>query len=184
MQITKSLIRKTILQYRKLMDESTYQSKNCALLGKIKELLTSSEYKTVHVFFPIHKNREPDITPLLHWMWEREMIIISSKTDFKNHQMEHFYITPETKLITNNYGIAEPIDAKPAKVEEIDLVFVPGVIGDKQGNRIGYGGGYYDQFLEETNAKKVLLLLSPPLNKINQVDKWDVKMDEVFYLMK
>lgn len=53
-------------------------------------------------------------------------------------------------LIKGLYGIYEPVmsyNEKPAKLEDIDLVIVPGLAFDKNNNRLGHGHGYYDNFL-------------------------------------
>lgn len=55
----------------------------------------------------------------------------------------------KAKLVRGVYGISEPAIKEPLKVEDIDLVVVPGVAFDKQGRRLGRGKGYYDRFLKK-----------------------------------
>lgn len=57
------------------------------------------------------------------------------------------------KLVRGLYGISEPAIKKPLKVEDIDVVVVPGVAFDKQGNRLGRGKGYYDRFLRKLPSR-------------------------------
>ncbi len=76
-------------------------------------------------------------------------------------------------------GIPEPSNAQKADFEEVDLVLVPLLAADKMGNRIGYGGGFYDRLLQNSKAAKIGLSLSTKLDKISQKEVWDIKLDGV-----
>lgn len=60
--------------------------------------------------------------------------------------MEFFWLTPETKLELSGYGIPEPVNGERAD-DRTALVLMPGLAFDPAGNRLGYGGGFYDRFL-------------------------------------
>ena len=79
----------------------------------------------------------------------------------------------------NQYGIPEPVGGKEIMPEELDLVFVPLLGFDLQGNRVGYGKGYYDRFLSKCkdDVIKVGLSFLSPIDCIEDVDFFDKKLD-------
>lgn len=55
------------------------------------------------------------------------------------------------------WDIPEPVSGRPAAVQEADLVIVPGSVFDERGNRMGYGGGFYDRLLPAFSGPTVAL---------------------------
>ncbi|MEP1034288.1 5-formyltetrahydrofolate cyclo-ligase [Ekhidna sp.] len=175
--ITKSYFRKVILQYRMIADGLLYAQRNEQLCQMISDFLERREFQKIHTFLAIKENNEPDISPLFEPLWKAQKQIIISKTDFMFKQMRHYLFEEQTQLEVNRKGIPEPINAREASVSDIDIIFVPLLLSDKLGYRIGYGGGYYDRLLSETNSLKVGLSLSPPVDEILQKEDWDIPLD-------
>ena len=90
--IPKPTLRKFALAYRKLLSDSEYEKRNQMLLDMLEDYLLESQTKSIHAFLPIAKNNEPSIMPLLPNLWKREVVIISSITDFKKKEMKHYFI--------------------------------------------------------------------------------------------
>lgn len=83
------------------------------------------------------------------------------------------------------YGIQEPVGHDYKNLECIDLIVVPGMAFDRQGNRLGRGKGYYDRFLSDkrlSKAYKIGICFSCQLVDEVPTDENDVKMDEVITL--
>ncbi len=175
--ITKSYFRKVILQYRILIDGVMYAQRNEQLCEEIVSFMEKKNIRKLHTFLSIQKNKEPDISTLFDFFWTRQIQLVVSKTDFMFRQMRHYTLTRETALVENTKGIPEPSNAEEVSVEDLDAIFVPLLVSDKEGFRIGYGGGYYDRLLKETKALKVGLSLSPPVDKVIQKEDWDVPLD-------
>ena len=175
--LTKSLIRKTVLSYRKLLADHAYIQRNEALLGNLDFWLKENQVHRVHLFLSISANREPDVTPLLATLWKRDVRSMASVTDFKQKTMEHFYFDESTNCPANHLGIPEPVDGKRADLRDVQAILVPLLMADKKGYRIGYGGGFYDKLLSETKAAKIGLSLSNPVDHIRQTDDWDVPLN-------
>ena len=84
-----------------------------------------------------------------------------------------------TVYTTNSYGIAEPKEGIIIEPHEIDLVFVPMLICDKQGYRVGFGKGFYDRYLAacHEDVVKVGFNYFEPVDKIDDTQPFDVPLD-------
>lgn len=111
--------------------------------------------------------------PLLQWAAPR---IIPGTRD-----MQHFLWDDATRFLPNRWGIAEPdpISSQLLDTHLIDAVLVPLLAYDRQGNRAGYGGGYYDRFLAEcrSDALKFGVSFFEPIDAISDVNEWDIPLD-------
>lgn len=84
-------------------------------------------------------------------------------------------------LITGAYGIKEPgrTGCPSVSEKEIDLLIVPGVAFDRQGNRLGRGKGYYDRLLSRLNVPKVGLCFDFQLFPHIPTEPFDIRMDGI-----
>ena len=91
------------------------------------------------------------------------------------------YLFNEKNLIENAWGILEPSGENQEKIlpEQIDLVIIPLLIFDKKGNRVGYGKGFYDRFLQQCKPEtiKIGLCLEEAIEEIEDINEFDIKMD-------
>ena len=92
--------------------------------------------------------------------------------------MDFFYCSTNNLFYLSKYGIPEPSQSK--KIYP-DVILVPMVAFDKEKYRIGYGGGYYDRYIEKIQKiKKVLTIgLAFSFQKIKKIpsNKYDKKLD-------
>src|SRR5690606_35498749 len=112
-----------------------------------------------HIFLSIERQREVDTLPLITVLQAKDKQLIVPKVSGPN-SMEHYLLTDATRLKKNRWGIPEPEDGLRVPEEKIDLVFVPLLAFDLQGNRVGYGKGFYDIFLERCRRDVVKVGLS------------------------
>ncbi len=98
----------------------------------------------------------------------------------ENRQMQARLVTPESRLRPAAFGILEPGEDTPLlQPQEIELVVAPCVAVDKAGNRLGNGAGYYDRFLQRTNAVVACLCRQAFLQQSLPSDSWDYTVDMV-----
>ena len=84
-----------------------------------------------------------------------------------------------TRLARHRYGMLEPEAALPAiDPGEVDLVLVPGVAFDRQGGRLGFGGGFYDRLLPLTgDAIRVGVTYDELVLAAIPMEPWDCRVD-------
>jgi len=95
----------------------------------------------------------------------------------------YFVENLKTQLEKGNFGIMEPITniCKSASISDIDLAVIPGVCFDKNFNRIGYGGGFYDRLIPllHKGIKKISLCFEMQVIDRIPVSCHDVKVDKI-----
>lgn len=142
---------------------------------------TLPNISSIHLFLPIAENHEVDLTSLLPILWEKNISIYVPRVTSEG-KMEHIPLLPETKLVTNKWGIPEPaIDYLPATIKEIhaiDCVLTPLLVCDKKGFRVGYGGGFYDAFFQKyPHLQKIGVGFFEPIEKIVDTYEGDIPLD-------
>ena len=83
---------------------------------------------------------------------------------------------------SGKYGIPELSKGEAYPKSGIDLVIVPGVAFDENGNRIGFGKGYYDRFLKGSSAKRVAVVYPFQLTESIEAEEHDEKVDKIFFI--
>lgn len=105
------------------------------------------EFKCYHIHLSIERHKEINTTYLLNILQGKDKTIVVPKTDFSTLNLKHYLLDDNTRLAVNSYGIPEPVNGIIIDEAQIDVVFVPLLAFDEKGNRVGYGKGFYDQFL-------------------------------------
>lgn len=153
------------------------------LFSKIIQLMNSNKPKIIHTYLPQEASSEPNTFRLIEKISEKfPMIqIVVPCVVPKSKKLKHFLLEGKTDLILNRWKIPEP-NAKtaiPVLPNELDMVIVPLLAFDKNGFRVGYGGGYYDRFLADCKPQtlKVGISFFEPIDAISDINKFDIKLD-------
>ena len=131
----------------------------------------------VFIYCYISFRSEVDTMPLLHSLWKSGKRVAVPRVDCK--EMQFYEIFSMNDLEIGYYGIQEPKkDCNLA--HKADLIVLPGLAFDKKGHRLGYGGGFYDRYLEEAkDEKKIALAFSEQLVEEVPIEERDVIVDKI-----
>ena len=145
--------------------------------GEVAKFLKKNKinFKNVGGYYPC--NHEIDDLDMLYFLRNKKANI-SLPIIRENNQMDFFEWTNKDPLKINKYGIAEPTLGK--KIYP-DIIFVPLVAYDDDLNRLGYGGGFYDRYLEKVSKIKKIFKIGlgfsyQEIKKI-PINKYDKKLD-------
>lgn len=93
---------------------------------------------------------EVDTTALILTAWQQGKTVAVPKVSWQQRHMIPVEIKSlETDLQTDDHGLRNPTGGSPVPFDEINLVITPGLGYDKEGNRLGRGGSYYDNFFTQ-----------------------------------
>ena len=143
----KSKLRKKILKIREKINKKNIQINFNQIIRIIKKEKVNK--RIVGGYYPV--NFEIDDLVLLK-KFEKNRFNISLPVIKKNFQMDYHKWSFSDPLKVNKYGIPEP---EIKNIVYPDILLIPLVAFDKNLNRLGYGGGYYDRFIEKLSKKKI-----------------------------
>ena len=141
--------------------------------------LYCDEYKNAKTIFAYYPFRDEFNTlPIITKALSEGKTLCLPKCDKKTHTMNFYEITsPENDLSTGSYGIPEPIGNIITK-KHPDVFIVPALSCDISGNRLGYGGGYYDRYLAKfKDVPKVVLMHENQISKQLPFEETDIPID-------
>ena len=142
----KPALRKELLRRRDQIPPEVRKAKNRMILER---LLSLEEFKNAGtVFFYASFRTEFDTTELIKISLAAGKRAVLPKVDREKQELVLYEIKDFSELGPGYMGIPEPTSPEtPVSINDIDLVIIPGAGFDPMGNRIGYGGGYYDRLL-------------------------------------
>ncbi len=159
------------------LDEEYFSLANSKITASV---INSSWFdKSENIFVYVSVANEPDTSKII------EAALKSGKNVFvprciSKSEMLAVLITSVRELSTGRFGIPEPkysnIVAYPSQV---DTVIVPCVCASSDGKRLGHGAGYYDRFLQDTQAIKICLCYDKLIFSDIETSSLDVTMDMV-----
>lgn len=134
--------------------------------------------KTISLFLPIERKKEVNT----YLIWEKARTFgakvavprISTSGDLK-----HIIFESHDQLEISPYGIPEPKKGRVVAAEHFDYVLVPLLAIDQNGNRVGYGKGYYDRFLAKCAPRCIFIGISqfePTQEEIEDLNNMDIKL--------
>ena len=175
---SKKNLRKKYKQLRAELTDSDIEELSIEIANNLVSLdIWTKEF--YHLFLSIKKQKEVETESILNILLGKDKNVVISKSNFDDLTMEHYLLTDTTKIRFNDYGIPEPVDGIAIDAKKLDVVFIPLLTFDIEGNRIGYGKGFYDAFLKKCNPDVIKIGVSffEAEEKISDINNNDIPLD-------
>lgn len=175
----KANLRRRILDQRIALDQAAYRSMSQVVAERFLSLPELGDASSVLVYLSIVSRKEVDTTGIVTGLEKMGKIVqvpvISGQellpVRFRSGQL----------MQRGRYGQPEPIEKVPAESVP-DIVVLPLAVADRFGNRIGYGGGYFDRYLMGRSRRRGQVLavgigFSLQLVAAFEPESWDYPLD-------
>lgn len=176
--MNKQALRAQIREKKRAMTEEEIVSRSMALTEKFLSTDAYRQAKTVYGY--LSYNQEVRTGPLLAQALKDGKAVAVPKVC--GEEMRFILMTDLDAVAKGYAGIPEPIADGPIAQDPTALVLMPGLAFDRQGRRLGYGGGFYDKFLAaEPNHPKIALCYDFQLLPALETDSHDIPVDLVIW---
>lgn len=174
----KRALRARIRECKRNMTEEEILSKSACLCEKFLASDLYRNCRTVYGYLPY--NQEVRTVPILLRALEDGKKVAVPKV---YGDTMRFILMEDLSAVAKGYaGIPEPVADEPVAEDKTALVLMPGLAFDRQGHRIGYGGGFYDKFLaDEPDHPTVALCYDFQIFDEIETDVFDIPVDFVFW---
>jgi 5-formyltetrahydrofolate cyclo-ligase len=172
----KKALRSSMLQRRGKIDPVAKQDYDQWICNKLEKIIREQNFKSVHAYIPMAN--EIDIRPLIEQLLLSGVTVICPKT-LPKRKLENRILHSLDEVEIGIMGTKHPMQPEPYEGKP-DLIIVPGLAFDDQKYRLGYGGGYYDNFLVNyPDSYKVGIFYPSQEIDIVPIEAHDIALDTV-----
>ena len=172
----KKALRRAIGEKKRALTEAQIVESSARLADRLFETEQYRQAKSLYAYLSF--NQEVRTAPIIERAWADGKRVAVPKVIGRD--MVFISLESFDQLADGYYGIPEPVENGPVADDTTALVLMPGLAFDPQGHRVGYGGGFYDRFLEqEPNHPLVALCFGFQLFDHLDVEAHDVPVDLV-----
>lgn len=163
----KAALRQRMRALRNTIPRDSIVERSNRICEQLEELACIKQARSVALFWAIEKRNEVDLRPLLKRLTERGVRVAYPAIDPETRVMTFRFPTDPSIMLERGLGFQEPTPEDP-EAEALDVIVVPALGIDPQGNRLGYGAGFYDRTLPR---------FSPPASAIGVIFDFQVLLE-------
>ena len=186
--MTRQDLRRKLQQIRRNLTAEQQSEAACLVADKLEQRLSNLEPRQTTVAVYKSFSGELPTSAIIQKLWQLGFnTVLPVLHPFAKGHLLFLHYAPDTPMTTNKYGIAEPeLNAQyVVPLSNIQILLMPLVGFDSQGNRLGMGGGYYDRTLAQwhngnrPNLSPIGLSYNEQQVEKIPVESWDIPLPEI-----
>lgn len=175
--MTKAELRKKYMQKRETLSQDEVSLLSDRIFDYFFQYFDLEESQKVHCFLPISSKKEIETNGFIEKLLKRKIRAFVPK--IVDGTLISVEINSKTIFVKSKWGIPEPESNDDSGEKDFDFVITPLLYCDNQGNRVGYGKGFYDSLFENinSNSKKIGVNFFNPDEEIDDVWEGDIPLN-------
>ncbi|MDQ7816297.1 MAG: 5-formyltetrahydrofolate cyclo-ligase [Melioribacteraceae bacterium] len=176
--VPKSEVRKIVVQRRSAITPVDIKNKTKLIFDRFTATDDFVNARRIHTYISTRPG-EIDTRKLVDYMDECGKHIVVPKLNKKSETFHRANFINWDHMVKNNDGYLEPKVGNDEDLSDIDLIIVPAVAVSILGQRVGYGGGFYDKLLRQTFAVKIVLAFEFQVFDYIESNAHDIRIDKI-----
>lgn len=172
-------LRKSLQEQLATLTKADYEHYSYLIAKRLYKETVWKEANTIGI--TISKMPEVDTYQIIRKCWEAGKKVVIPKCSPKDRRMEFRTLTAFNQLESVYYGLLEPVPGMTEEVQpdEIDLLIVPGLAYTSRRFRLGFGGGYYDRFLQNYKGHTLSLAFHMQIAEEIPIEEHDLPVEKI-----
>lgn len=154
---SKTNLREKLKSQREELSKNDCRKRSSSILENLVTMPDFFRAEVIHTYISSKKN-EVDTHELIRMLLKQKKRVVVPIGDKATKQMKHSELFSLSELVGGAYGILEPRMYRPVPVADIQVIIVPALAVDRNGNRLGLGAGFYDRFLHDVQLPVISLV--------------------------
>ncbi len=176
--IPKSEARKKVVERRKEISAEEIRSKTKLIVERLSKLDEFIYANKIYAYISSRQG-EVDTKYLIDFIVSGGKSVVLPKLNTHSKNFSHGSFLNWDNLIKNKDGYYEPPACFDDDLTDVDLIIVPAMAVSMFGQRVGYGGGYYDKLLKRTHTTKIVLAFEFQVFENIETDAHDIRIDKI-----
>lgn len=161
--MNKKELRNQMISKLQRFSPSEKLGKESSLYRNLYDFLEGKSYETVGLVLSM--SHELDTWPIIDHFIDQGVKVYGPKCTYTTKAMDFYEIKSRDEITKDEKNILIPNSSNELN-NQVDLLLVPGLVFNEEGYRTGYGGGFYDRFLENFKGETVSLLFDEQLGQV------------------